>query len=194
MANKSLYIRHLCSRFRCSIYSRLVVHPCVAYLMDATEKNQLVGGSLLNIFAVIRARAVRHNDKISCEALSPLWRHISLMTFQINGSSTILFNKLLMLTTEKTSASLNLCEGNPSVPSQWGQCAEMVSVSRCHRGFTVRSVRRATEVVTWLCYRLTGEITQIARFTGPTWGPPGADRTQVGPMLAPWTLLSGYIR
>ena len=25
---------------------------------------------------------------------------------------------------------------------------------------------------------------------GPTWGPSGADRTQVGPMLAPWTLLS----
>ena len=32
---------------------------------------------------------------------------------------------------------------------------------------------------------------QIARFMGPTWDPPGADRTQVGPMLAPWTLLSG---
>ena len=30
----------------------------------------------------------------------------------------------------------------------------------------------------------------IARFVGPTWGPSGADRTQVGPMLAPWTLLS----
>ena len=28
---------------------------------------------------------------------------------------------------------------------------------------------------------------------GPTWGPSWADRTQVGPMLAPWTLLSGYI-
>ena len=26
---------------------------------------------------------------------------------------------------------------------------------------------------------------------GPTWGPPGGDRTQVGPMLAPWILLSG---
>ena len=25
----------------------------------------------------------------------------------------------------------------------------------------------------------------------PTWGPSGADRTQVGPMLAPWSLLSG---
>ena len=35
------------------------------------------------------------------------------------------------------------------------------------------------------------ETTQIARFMGPTWGPSGADRTQVGPMLAPWTLLSG---
>ena len=35
--------------------------------------------------------------------------------------------------------------------------------------------------------------TLIARFTGPTWGPSGSDRTQVGPMLAPWTLLSGYI-
>ena len=35
--------------------------------------------------------------------------------------------------------------------------------------------------------------TLIAWFMGPTWGPSGADRTQVGPMLALWTLLSGYI-
>ena len=35
--------------------------------------------------------------------------------------------------------------------------------------------------------------TQIATFIGPTWGPSGADRTQVGPMLAPWTLLSGKL-
>ena len=28
---------------------------------------------------------------------------------------------------------------------------------------------------------------------GPTWGPPGADRAQVGPMLAPWTSLSGIM-
>ena len=33
----------------------------------------------------------------------------------------------------------------------------------------------------------------VARFRGPAWGPSGADRTQVGPMLAPWTLLSGVI-
>ena len=31
----------------------------------------------------------------------------------------------------------------------------------------------------------------IARFMGPTWGPPGSCRPQMGPMLALWTLLSG---
>ena len=34
--------------------------------------------------------------------------------------------------------------------------------------------------------------TMIARFMGPTWGPPGTNRTQVGPMLAPWSLLSRH--
>ena len=37
------------------------------------------------------------------------------------------------------------------------------------------------------------EHTQIAKFMGPTWGPPGSCRPQMGPMLAPWTLPSGYI-
>ena len=36
-----------------------------------------------------------------------------------------------------------------------------------------------------------GAIYLITRFTGTTWGPSGPDRTQVRPMLAPWTLLSG---
>ena len=35
--------------------------------------------------------------------------------------------------------------------------------------------------------------TLIARFMGPTWVPSGADRTQVGPMLAPWSFLYGNI-
>ena len=30
-----------------------------------------------------------------------------------------------------------------------------------------------------------------SKVLGPTWGPSGADRTQMGPMLVPWTLLSG---
>ena len=35
------------------------------------------------------------------------------------------------------------------------------------------------------------ETSQRAKFMGPTWGPPGSCRPQMGPMLAPWTLLSG---
>ena len=42
-----------------------------------------------------------------------------------------------------------------------------------------------------LCVRMITAL--IAWFMGPTWGPPGADRTQVGPMLALWTLLSGWL-
>ena len=34
---------------------------------------------------------------------------------------------------------------------------------------------------------------QIAKFKGPTWGPTGSCRPQVGPMLAPGTLLSGSL-
>ena len=35
--------------------------------------------------------------------------------------------------------------------------------------------------------------TLIARFMRSTWGPPGDDRTQMGPILAPFTLLSGHL-
>ena len=34
---------------------------------------------------------------------------------------------------------------------------------------------------------------QIAKFMGLTWGPPGSCQPQVGPMLAPWTFLSGRL-
>ena len=37
---------------------------------------------------------------------------------------------------------------------------------------------------------LNTATTQIAKFMGPTWGPPGSYRPQMGLMLAPWTLLS----
>ena len=42
--------------------------------------------------------------------------------------------------------------------------------------------------VTHIC---ASQLTQIARFVWPTWGPPWSCRPQVGPILAPWTLLSG---
>ena len=34
---------------------------------------------------------------------------------------------------------------------------------------------------------------QIAKSMGPTWGPSGSCRPQMGPMLAPWTLLSDIL-
>ena len=37
---------------------------------------------------------------------------------------------------------------------------------------------------------LSWQTTQITKFMAPTWGP-GSCRPQMGPMLAPWTLLSG---
>ena len=39
--------------------------------------------------------------------------------------------------------------------------------------------------------RHTVKLPLIARFTWPTWGPPGAGRTQVGPMWVPCKLISG---
>ena len=38
--------------------------------------------------------------------------------------------------------------------------------------------------------RMYTPFTLVASFKGPTWGPSWADRTQVGPMLGPWTLPS----
>ena len=46
-------------------------------------------------------------------------------------------------------------------------------------------------IVPWPNHWLCSNRTLIARFLGPPWGPSGANKTQVSPMLAPWTLLSG---
>ena len=43
------------------------------------------------------------------------------------------------------------------------------------------------------CRGLVCPITQITKFMGPTWGPPGSCQPQMGPMLVPWTLLSGHV-
>ena len=41
------------------------------------------------------------------------------------------------------------------------------------------------------CLLWVKSVTQIVKFMGPTWGPPGSCRPQMGPILATWTLLSG---
>ena len=42
------------------------------------------------------------------------------------------------------------------------------------------------------CFVREAVSSQIARFMGPTWGPPGSCRPQVGPMFTTWTLLSEF--
>ena len=58
-------------------------------------------------------------------------------------------------------------------------------------GATASAIATNTTTTIITTTNTTTTITLIARFIGPTWGPFGADRTQVGPMLAAWTLLSG---
>ena len=53
-------------------------------------------------------------------------------------------------------------------------------------------------VILWLSltYMENGNIMHDSpdcKVHGPTWGPSGADKTQVGPMFAHWTLLSGSV-
>ena len=40
--------------------------------------------------------------------------------------------------------------------------------------------------------KLDSNVTQIEKFMGQTWGPPGSCRPQMDPMMAPWTLRSRY--
>ena len=46
-------------------------------------------------------------------------------------------------------------------------------------------------IITMIIINDNGKPSQIAKFMVPTWGPPGSCQPQMGPMLAPWTLLSG---
>ena len=59
-------------------------------------------------------------------------------------------------------------------------------------GATATAIATTTTTTIITTTTTTTTTTLIARFIGPTWGPCGADRTQVGPMLAAWTLLFGY--
>ena len=52
-------------------------------------------------------------------------------------------------------------------------------------------MRNTIPLIVVLSHRCISAL--ITRFVGPTWGLPEADETQVGPVLAPWPLLSGML-
>ena len=56
-----------------------------------------------------------------------------------------------------------------------------------YKGPVIKKMCSSHDIMWWQYAEKGPDI----KFMGPTWGPSGADRTQVGPMLAPWTLLSG---
>ena len=64
-------------------------------------------------------------------------------------------------------------------------------ILQCYESEKRRAHVQCYVVIHFACADPEVILTLIARFTGPTWGLSGADRTQVGAMLAPWTLLSG---
>ena len=83
-------------------------------------------------------------------------------------------------------------------PFQWNTYDEICIrlYLQCHVLWGIRFNAKESHVFwnnPWhLSYQISiGRTSQIARFMRPTWGPHGTDRTQVDPMLAPWTLLSG---
>ena len=90
-----------------------------------------------------------------------------------------------------------------------GVCQPKCPVCKCTANFVYKSGRYASfEVLSntlslspirhilrnvYTVYAFSYILSLIAGFMGPAWGPSGADRTQVGPMLATWTLLSGVV-
>ena len=64
-----------------------------------------------------------------------------------------------------------------------------------HEKIGIRLISLAPEkrgsIVKMIIFKHIIQITQIAKFMAATWGPPGSCRPQMGPMLAPLTLLSG---
>ena len=97
---------------------------------------------------------------------------------------------------EKFSALLATCTGNSPVPGeaaprkgQW-RGALMFSLIWVWINGWVNDLDAGDLRRSRAHYDVT-LMTQIAKFMGPIWGPPGPCRSQMGPMLVPWTLLSG---
>ena len=139
---------------------------------------------------------------------------MSFMASQIT-SLTIIYSTVYLSTDQRkhqSSASLAFVRGIHRVPgefpAQMASNAENVSIlwrhhvwfftpawahlshGMSHAGPRRHIPRRRPWTMTSLNLYLSG-ATLIARFMGATWVPSWADRTQVGPMLAPWTFLPG---
>ena len=107
----------------------------------------------------------------------------------------------------RSSTLLVLCDGNPAVtsglPSKrssngasysmlWHNHDLSKVLYSFRSDFIAIKPVAVIRILLNLYHKYDWRNSLTARFMGPTWGPSGAPRTQVDPMLAPRTLLSGY--
>ena len=114
------------------------------------------------------------------------------------------YSLLFRLTAKKTTKlTYSLCRESPT--HQWIPCTMgsiMLKVFPCHDSICAlqnfESLTGITSMIVFEIYhmnKIRNNIfqhisSQTARFLGLTLDPPGSCRPQVGPMLAPWTLIS----
>ena len=76
---------------------------------------------------------------------------------------------------------------------------KFVPMNKFHRSLYYTVCKLVVQILLGMWQLIHAEIkvdpvkAQKAKFMGPTWGPPGSCRPQMGPMLASWTLLSGTL-
>ena len=147
---------------------------------------------LLSLFICLQM-IYMYNDKaryhIQC-ILFMVVNHIPQYLDNDRGTTVLL---LLLLCQERKS--LRKIDGR-RVPANWPLSPVDILLSQLRDvGPSPSAVNSCCDKAVFYQIMTTGVhmLSLIARFMGPTWGPSGADRTQVGPILAPWTLLSGMI-
>ena len=80
------------------------------------------------------------------------------------------------------------------LPLYWLEiCGYRISYSRNMKTITSRFCLPPSSLSPQFNWTYYPKTSQIAKFMGQTWGPPGSCRPQKGPMLAPWILLSGIM-
>ena len=116
-------------------------------------------------------------------------KHVSFGVQDQNGAGQANWKPCLFLQDSKTFGSRWM-----SIKTSWQMAW------RTDHSSSPMQLKSSVLVASDICWWVQGQtlhmwkdITLIARFMGSTWGPSGAERAQVGPMLTPWTLLSGGV-
>ena len=119
----------------------------------------------------------------NCSTYSPGSSQVSLSAPQIGRSVSVVDWFCIASKVSDNIVEIITCCLTASIccPSVFKLIIDKVFRTRIH--FQLKDFWRKS----WTCNDGQDWGTQIARFMGPTWGPPGSCRPQVGPILAPST-------